>query len=172
MKKDELKKAYWVIAAIGAAMVLSTFVYAGIVEWFKYSNIPTGVKMEPSQVTTLRVALLVFSAVEFIIIKYIRSAFMSGKIKMKPNPGTLGYANPVGAFTAVSVIVYALCESICIYGLVLFLITRDSFNFYIFFAISLVAYAAYFPRYRQLEEWARGKGLVEQVEVRRETKFE
>lgn len=169
---EELKKAYWVIAIIGGAMVASTFVYAGVVEWIKYSNIHTGVKMEPSQVTTLRLALLVVSTAMFIIIKYIWVAFRSGKMKMKPNPGSLGYANPVGAFTAVSVIVYALCESISIYGLVLFLITRDSFNFYIFFAISLVAYAAYFPRYRQLEEWARGQGLVEKVEVRRETKFE
>jgi hypothetical protein len=63
MKREELKKAYWVIAVIGGAMVATTFVYAGIVEWFKYSNIPIGGTMDPSQVPTLRVALLVFSAV-------------------------------------------------------------------------------------------------------------
>jgi hypothetical protein len=54
-----------------------------------------------------------------------------------------------------TVITYALCESIAIYGLILFLIGGSRFDFYTFLILSLIYFAAYFPRHHQWEEWVK-----------------
>ncbi len=52
-----------------------------------------------------------------------------------------------------TIITYALCESVAIFGLVLFLTGGETFDFYLFIALSLTFFAVHFPRYGQWEEY-------------------
>jgi hypothetical protein len=52
-------------------------------------------------------------------------------------------------------VTYALCESIAIYGLILFLIGGRRFDFYSLVILSLIFFAVTFPRYAQWEEWLK-----------------
>ena len=56
------------------------------------------------------------------------------------------------------IVTYALCECIVIYGLLLFFLSMESINFYIFFVLGLVALAIYFPRPNQ---WVERVKLLE-----------
>jgi hypothetical protein len=54
-----------------------------------------------------------------------------------------------------SIITFALCEAVAIYGLVLFFIAGNSADFYIFMMLLLIYFAVYFPRYSQWESGQR-----------------
>ena len=55
----------------------------------------------------------------------------------------------------VSIISFALCESIAIYGLVLFLINGGRPEFYLFLLVALAAFAIHFPRFGRWQEWVQ-----------------
>jgi hypothetical protein len=60
---------------------------------------------------------------------------------------------------ATAIIIFALAESIAIFGLVLFFLTNRASDFYLFLAISLASFALFFPRYSQWEEWMKRRTM-------------
>ena len=178
MKTEDLRKQYLVLKIIGCAMIVSIFIYAGVTEWIRANNEPfTGFIKPVPPMEILRSALIAFALVEFVLINVLKKLFRSGKLDAFLKASARGDSVAFAPFMSFSMITFALSESICIFGLVLFLIAGSRMDFYIFFALSLVAYAINFPRFADMEDWARKSGLLEEVSAgtgggRRGTVFE
>lgn len=175
MTEDELRKEYRKVLAMGISMVAAIIIYAVSSESIKAQYAPfDGFVKPPPPMEILRPVLLVVSAAMFFAIRFIRKAILSAdpdrfaKRKVLNRSGS--YQGEIGQFVAMSVVVYALCESVAIYGLVLFLIAGSSFDFYLFMALSLVYFGIFFPRFYELKEWYRRRGQKDPE--RRETVFE
>lgn len=65
------------------------------------------------------------------------------------------FSPPVQRLVSFTVISLALCETVAIYGLVIFLINGSSLDFYLFLALSFVFIIIHFPRYSQWEDWIK-----------------
>jgi F0F1-type ATP synthase membrane subunit c/vacuolar-type H+-ATPase subunit K len=149
---DALKKAHRQATLIGVAMISSLFIYVIVVESIKsYFQGITPLFI----VEILRYLLFGLAFVEFFLIGFLRKRLLSF------NTGVGGPSNqeearsPIQRLLIVTIISYALCESVAIYGVILFLIGGSRLDFYIFLILSLIYFAVYFPRYNRWEEWSK-----------------
>jgi F0F1-type ATP synthase membrane subunit c/vacuolar-type H+-ATPase subunit K len=155
----ELKKGYRQARIIGMAMVFSVLVYALIVEIMRINPAFSREPLLPKGADSIKYIFLGLALIQFFLIKMIRGRFLSRESVQAINPQTGSVSTRVARLLVTSIITYALCESIAVYGLVLFFVTKRPFDFYLFMGISLLYFAAYFPRYTQWEEWVvRGEG--------------
>jgi F0F1-type ATP synthase membrane subunit c/vacuolar-type H+-ATPase subunit K len=140
---------------IGFAMLFGVFAYAGIVEFISRSKAPfTGYAPLPAEdFSLLRLLLLGAALVSLAGIPFIRRRILSAQVKAGSPAGTEQSA--ADRLTAVCVVTLALCESIAIYGLVLFLLNGARQEFYAFFCLSLAAFMVNFPRVERWQEWSR-----------------
>jgi hypothetical protein len=134
-----LKSRYLVANFIGLAMIASVFAYAGVVEVLKRALDPfSGFgHLTPDFREGLRNVLLGAAGIIYFVI-------MFGQRKLV---GRNRQLLPVATFLA-----FVLAELVAIFGLMLFLLTGKSIDFYIFFAISLLYFWVYFPKYSTWEE--------------------
>jgi F0F1-type ATP synthase membrane subunit c/vacuolar-type H+-ATPase subunit K len=139
---EELKRVYRLATIIGIAMISCLLIYAFIVEFIKV-NVNININLPSSMVDLLRYLFFGIAIGEFLLIKFLRSRMVSGA----PSPAKIQKLLSMTIFT------YALCESVAIYGLILFLIGGKRFDFYSLMILSLIFFAIYFPRYAQWEEW-------------------
>ena len=137
-----LKARYLVVNFIGLAMIAAVFVYAGVVELLKWQMAPfTGfAKLDPGTVDLIKYIFLALAAAQFFIIKALQ--------KILP-------AHSVEQLSLAAIITFALCESVAVLGLVLFLLAGQALDFYIFMVISLGLFYLFFPKYEQWEERVR-----------------
>lgn len=153
--QDDLRKGYRLAALIGALMIGSLLVYAVIAELIKESNAPFRGFAQMPDIALLRYALLAVAAVEFIVIPVLTRAMLSGTV---PPPSASGQHLPeIKRLISSAIVTYALCESVAIYGLVLFLLNGDSSDLYLFIALSVLFFAVYFPKYSRWEEWFKAR---------------
>ena len=122
---------------IGLAMIGSVFLYVGIVLGVSHGFIP--LKLRPALNTdlaaTIKYILLFISISHYFIIKFFQ------KISLKA----------ANRLPAASMITFALSEAVSIYGLVLFLLTGNPTDFFIFMAISLFYFFIFYPKYADWE---------------------
>jgi hypothetical protein len=140
-----LKARYLAVNFIGLAMIAAVFVYAGVVELMKWQLAPFAgfAKLAPQTVALLKYVFLALAAVQFGVIKALP--------KILPTPS-------VEKLTLTAIITFALCESVAVLGLVLFLLSGQGMDFYIFMVISLVFFTLFFPKYDQWEQRIRAAG--------------
>jgi F0F1-type ATP synthase membrane subunit c/vacuolar-type H+-ATPase subunit K len=151
---DDLRKAYRITAFVGLAMMACLIVYTVVVELIKKQHAPFGGYAPiPDAFDTLRYALMAVVVVEFFVIRLLNKLMLSGKAPTRSSPASAPFAPNVQRLMSASIVTYALCESVAIYGLVLFLIQGNTGDFYLFLAASLVFFTVYFPRYGNWEEW-------------------
>ena len=145
-----LKARYLAINFIGLAMIASVFVYAGVVEIIKWQMAPFAgfAKLDPRTVGLLKYGFLALAAAQFGIIKVVP--------KVMP-------AKSVDILTRAAVITFALCESVAVLGLVLFLLAGNAMDFYVFMVISLGFFYLFFPKYEQWEHLMSAAGPVRKV---------
>ena len=136
---------------IAAAMIVSLVVYAALIELIKIQFAPfRGFARFPEELLrVLRLALLATALVEVGLIRILRRALTAAR------PGA---AAPGPRLQTASVVTFGLCESVGIFGVVLFVTFGSSADFYLFLVLSLGLFAFYFPRRDQWEEWARQAG--------------
>jgi F0F1-type ATP synthase membrane subunit c/vacuolar-type H+-ATPase subunit K len=159
----ELKKGYRQARIIGMAMVFSVLVYALIVEIMRINPAFSREPLLPKGADSIKYIFLGLALIQFFLIKMIRRRFLLREpgqaTRLQTGLQTGSVSIKVARLLVTSIITYALCESIAVYGLVLFFVTKRPFDFYLFMGISLLYFAAYFPRYTQWEEWVvRGEG--------------
>ena len=150
-----LKSSYRQAVLIWIAMVFSIFAYLLVVELIK-SDVPFLKKDSSSpEVAPLKYFLLSFAAITLFLIWFVRRQILQGKAakNIKSSSSRLLIA---------SVATHALCETVAITGLTLFLLTRNPLSFYPFMVLSLTLFTYFFPQYAQWKEWA---GRVEAVEA-------
>jgi len=133
-----LKARYLAVNFIGLAMIASVFVYAGVVEIIKWQLAPFAgfATLAPGTVALIKYIFLALAAAQFVVIKAVQ--------KILPAPS-------VEKLSLTAIITFALCESVGVLGLVLFLLAGNSMDFYIFMVISLGFFTLFFPKYEQWE---------------------
>jgi hypothetical protein len=141
-----LKARYLAVNFIGLAMIAAVFVYAGVVELLKWQWTPFAgfARLDPRTAGFLKYAFLALAAAQFGIIKAVQ--------KILP-------MRSVDNLSQAAVITLALCETVAVLGLVLFLLAGNAVDFYIFMMISLGFFYLFFPKYEQWEARLRAGGI-------------
>jgi hypothetical protein len=139
-----LKARYLAVNFIGLAMIAAVFVYAGVVEVIKWKLAPFAgfATLDPGTADLLKYVFLALAAAQFGVIKAVQ--------KILPT-------RSVENLSTVAIITFALCESVGVLGLVLFLLAGNSMDFYIFMVISLGFFTLFFPKYDQWEQRLRAE---------------
>lgn len=134
-----LKARYLTVNFIGLAMIAAVFVYAGVVEVIKWQWAPFAgfAKLDPHTASLLKYIFLALAAGQYAMIKIVQKIVLAQSLDPLPQA---------------AVITFALCESVALLGLVLFLLVGNSLDFYIFMVISLGFFYRFFPKYEQWEE--------------------
>jgi hypothetical protein len=153
----ELKRGYRQARIIGMVMVFSVLVYAVIVELMSNNPGFSEEPLLPDGADFIKYIFLGLAFIQFFVIRMIRRRFLSWESRQATSLRTEVVSTRTAKLLIASIITYALCESIAIFGLILFFLTRSPFDFYLFMGISLLYFAAYFPRYAQWEEWVVGR---------------
>lgn len=148
---DDLHKTYKRTAAVGVAILASLFIYAIIIELIKKQFSPfTGfAPMPDATISVVRYGLLGVATIEFFIIRTIN------KVMLSANHST-GIVFSQRLMTT-AVVTFALCESVALFGLVLFLLQGATSDFYLFLVVSLLYFSIFFPRYSAWEAWVKEK---------------
>lgn len=136
--KGTLQQQFKTTNYIGLAMMGSVFIYAIIVLCIDKGYIPykPGPGKDIGALTTIKYILLGLSILHYFIIKFFR------KFSLK----SANYLSP-GA-----IITFGLCEAVSIYGLIVFFLTGNPADFYIFMVLSLLYFYLFYPKYA---EWER-----------------
>lgn len=149
---DKLHAAYRVVVIIGLAIMASVLVYAVIVGLFENGTLPLGGEALPEETAEIvKFACLGIAALAFPLMRFLSNKAMNSG-SAGPEAGGPGDFGPL---TVAAVITFAFCEMPAIFGLVLYILTRNATDFYLFFLISLFYFATNFPKYSQWEEWLK-----------------
>jgi hypothetical protein len=143
MPRVTLQQQFKTINYIGLAMMGSVFVCAVIVLCIDKGYIPYKAPNSKNVgiFTYIKYILIVLAVLHFFIIRFFQ------KFSLK----SVSYLPP-GA-----IITFALCEAVSIYGLVLFFLTGNPMDFYIFMVISLLYFYLFYPKYADWEKLWKGK---------------
>lgn len=144
---ESFRKGHQTAVVISLCMISSVLFYAGIVEYLTRSNASFAgfAPLPPEIFNTLRLILIGVSVVDLAMIPYLRNRVLTAQNRAEtPAAGRL--------LTAL-MLSFALCESIAIYGLILFLLNGARQEFYLFFFLSLIAFIIHFPRFERWQEW-------------------
>ena len=142
-----LKARYLAVNFIGLAMIASVFVYAGVVELIKWQFAPFAgfAKLDAPSITLLKYIFLAVAAAQYGAIKVVRKILLARSVDNLPQA---------------AIISFALCETMALLGLVLFLLAGNAMDFYIFMVISLGFFYLFFPKYEQWEQLMSAAGPV------------
>ena len=157
---DKLKDAYRRTSIIGVAMLSTLFMYLVVAMAIQTTQDPFGGFAALEDVGLLRNIFLGLSLLQVIVIKVIKSRALSISSTLTA-PGVGEPTDPSRLVTRLvtsSIVIFALAESIAVYGLVLFFLNGNSTDFYIFLGLSFLAFVMFFPKYDQWEELAKRPG--------------
>jgi F0F1-type ATP synthase membrane subunit c/vacuolar-type H+-ATPase subunit K len=155
----DLRKAYKTTVIIGLTLMAGLILYAVVVETIKkqYAPFQGYAPLPEDTAATFRFALVAITVAEFFIIRILNKMILSAKGPVITGPGAGQYGPEVQRLMTASVVTFALCESVAIYGLVLFLIQGNSDDFYLFLLVSLFYFSIFFPKYGAWEAWMKGR---------------
>jgi hypothetical protein len=143
---ENLKSSYRKAVFLWIALVGGIFVYLFLVELFKSEVHFLQKDSSSPEVMPIKYFLLSFTALTLFLIWFVRRQILQGE--------TAKQIQSSSRLLIASVATHALCETVAITGLTLFLLTRDPLSFYPFLVLSLTLFAYFFPRYAQWKEWA------------------
>jgi len=142
--RPTLQQQFKVTNLAGLAMIASVFVYAALVLLIDKGDLPLKAKpvLDPSTGVTLKYILLGLALGQYFLIRFFHK-----------------FAQKSASYLASgAIIVYALCESVSIFGLVLFFLTGNSTDFFIFMLISVLYFYLFYPRFADWERvWSQGQ---------------
>lgn len=140
--EDKLNQVHRVTVIVAVAMIVSVFLYAGVVELLNRLDPSAGPFADPETVELWRQVLRGFALVHFLALAWLGRA-----------RGAVG--EPLARLARLknlTIVRLALAESIALYGLVLYVLSRDSIDFYYLLLVSLLSFVVVFPRYDRWRE--------------------
>jgi hypothetical protein len=146
--KGNLRRGYIVSIVFGSVMIIKLLGYIIIINLIKIYLAPFNGFSDFSRVDILQYVFLGIALAEFGFLRFIRK-----KIVKKLQIGEPKREYIIERLLILSLIIYAICESIVILGLLLFLIAGSTLNFYFFLLLGLLCLGIYFPRYGQWKKW-------------------
>lgn len=156
-----MKEKFKITLLVYLAMVGAVASYAVLIFVLKDNPQFQMAPLPVEQVTILRYVFYFLSLIQFFAIGFLRKMMLLRTVitYQAQTAGKSGETSesvsekPIPDFFPIEVMTFALCETVAIYGLLLFFLGKRSEDFYPFMAISLGYLAVYFPKYSQWEEW-------------------
>ena len=145
---DQIDKGWAKIMIIWIAMLSSLGIYLVVCKVIE-NQVP--VSMESPQLEVFKYALFGVSAMTLLGTYFLR-IFMINQIS-RPGKGSAFQSDThpaVGKYLTVIVIIMALSESVGIYGMVLFLISKDAVSLYQLMILSAIAMFLFRPKKEEL----------------------
>ena len=139
MDDQQLKIRYLRVNFVGLAMIGSVFIYALVVEVLKRTLAPFAGfgGFTPAQAQMLKYLLVALAFANFFIIKIIQKVLGAGSTEK---------------LIRATVVTFALCEAVSLFGLALFLLDGNAMDFYTFMFLSLFYFWLFFPKYQDWED--------------------
>ena len=152
--REELNEAYRIMRIVGIGIMASLPILLLIVELLKKQYTPfKGFDPTPGS-ATVRYVIFGLCFGMFPLIRLLWNRIVSGQVPLAVRSGATSRAGILlSRMRSASVVSLALCETVAMFGFVLFLVGGNSTEFYALLALSLVFFAVNFPRYRQWEEF-------------------
>jgi hypothetical protein len=145
---DEIKKSWQMAALVSAAIMASVLVYLLVVEVLKQSG-NFQAPMTGDRQDLFRIVIFA-CAVGASLLSFWVKGFILNTVKI-PQGISENLVETLNQKLQLStIVVMAVCESVAIFGLVLFFFTGRITDFYILLALSLGLMAVHFPR---LSKW-------------------
>lgn len=161
MEPTVLEKNFKKARVIALAMMASVLVYIGLAEFFlgDYLNVSF------PRLDLFRIAVYIISGIETGVIVWVRNMLLKkttplppmgtnrlkqGEQTMNGGPTDKGNITVSQRLLTTTIIVFALCESIAIYGLVLFILGGQRQDLYLLAGLALILMYIFFPRF---EDW-------------------
>ena len=142
MDDRELDNAVKTLTIIWGTMVLSVLIYMFVIPRFIGESI--NIDLPPDVYQILRAALYIVSFGLILGARVVSKLMLSGKTNFSQT--TSNISNPViGRYTTAMIMALALSEAIGIFGLVLFLIAKDTMNLYFLGVVSILSMFMYRP---------------------------
>lgn len=123
---------------IGLAMMASVFIYAAIVLAIDKGYIPYKAPrlVDGNTVTALKYILLAVSLLNYFVIRFFQRFALKAANYLPPG----------------AIITFALCEVVALFGFVLFFLSGNSTDFFLFMVISLLYFYLFYPKYADWEK--------------------
>jgi F0F1-type ATP synthase membrane subunit c/vacuolar-type H+-ATPase subunit K len=139
----QLKLRYLKVNFIGLGLIASVFLYATVVEVLKrvLAPFPGFAGLTPEQTQMVKYLLVAMALADFFLIKGL--------------PKILG-SRSVEQLMVTAIITFVLCESVALFGLVLFLLAGNAMDFYTFMFLSLFYFWFFFPK---IADWEAQLGM-------------
>jgi hypothetical protein len=139
---QELNKGMLNLKIIWFAMLasLGIYLYVGL-----RTETIVQVPMDKDTFAIIKKVLYVVAFVTLIATRYVRKLFLSGKIQHWTTTRTSQHP-ALQKYTAATILALGMLESIGIYGLILFLIGKNTMDLYLSILISAVTIFIYCPR--------------------------
>jgi hypothetical protein len=139
----QLKLRYLKVNFVGLGLMGSVFLYAAVVEVLKrvLAPFPGLAALTPDQTQMVKYLLVAVALADFFLIKAL--------------PRILG-SRSVEQLASTAIVTFALCESVALFGLVLFLLAGNAMDFYTFMFLSLFYFWFFFPK---IKDWEAQLGM-------------
>ncbi len=146
---EQLDKAWTIIIIIWGTLLASLGVYVAVCEFMKDQLRPAA----DFPLETMKLALYGASFVTLIVTHFIRKVMLkaAGSGPFSAFAQSPSVQHPAaGRYLSAVIVSMALCESIGVYGLVLFFMSKDSLVLYRFIIVSAAAMLYFRPRKEEL----------------------
>ncbi len=149
--RKKLYDSYRSIMLIGAGMGVSLVFYFIVVKALESRvSAPEGITGDDSALDLIRLIVYGASLMLGFVMGFIRG------IMLRTAPGESA-DDLIGKLSRAAIVTLSICELPAVFGLVLYLVGRMYFDFYILLAFSLVLFFFYFPRYERWKAWMEKK---------------
>ena len=138
----EVDKRLMILRIIWFAMLMSLVVYL-FVAMRAAAYVQPAIAEETLGI--LRTALYVMAIAILIAAKYVRKLIMSGRSQVSQPVQALEYL-PLQKYSAATIVALAMSESIGVYGLILFILGKNSRDLYLLILVSAAAMVIYRPK--------------------------
>lgn len=142
----KLMKSHKTAATIAFVMMFTLVIYGVLGEIFLKD-----IFSEPiSSYSLLLLVLILVTAVEIVMIIVLRNFILGGKFSLTGAEGEDRESEFIRRLFSFFLVAYAICETIAIYGLILYVTGKDPSVFYGFLGAALFLMIVQFPKF---EDW-------------------
>lgn len=140
--REEIDRGWQTVKIIWSVMLVSPFIYLLIA---LYVRDMVEISMEEKTMQMLRNVLYAVSVIVMMAIKYIRDLTLRSSGAGQSRGGSVEGA-VMAKYTTTTIVSLAMAESIAIFGLVLFLLGKNTTDLYVLIFMSLAAMIYYRPK--------------------------
>jgi hypothetical protein len=155
--KKEFSSVYINACSIGVAFIACVIIYLLIAVMINKGIIPLSQPAGSDAFKNLKYIFLGMTFITIFLIMPVRRRILTQKSILAFNAKEKSEISlPLQNLRQAAIISYSFCNSVALYGVVYYFLSRDINGFYLFIIISLFLFNLHFPRYRQWESWVCG----------------